>query len=376
MGDRVEASVVLRRTGEALALQGQPRQAQEALARSLSLSRAAGYRVGEAEALTSRARVERQLGRLTEAASSLAEALPLFESARSSIANPDLRASFLAARRQAYELRIDVLMDLHNREPAAGHAREALEISEQARARSLLDLLQEARTDLREGIDSGLRERWRKALEHLQAKTERQLRLQSSGAPGEQVAQVEREIRGLMEDVEAAGAEIRRGSPRYAALTQPHALRAEEILALMDPATLLLEYSLGEERSVLWAVDFRSVTAFELPPRARIETLAHQVYEGLSTRAVGGGKAAARSRDAARLELSRLLLGPVAGRLPARLVIVPDGALHYLPFEALADPGTPAANLLTGHVVVALPSATVLASQRRDLGGRPAATRR
>lgn len=372
-GDRIEASAILRLTGEALALQGRPQQALEPFARSLSLSRDAGYRVGEAEVLTSRARVERKLGRLSEAGSSLAAALPLFESARSSIANPDLRASFLAARRQAYELRIDVLMDLHGREPAAGHAQEALEISEQARARSLLDLLQEARTDLHEGVDPTLREHWKTALERLQAKTERQLRLQSSGAPAEQVAQVEREIGGLLEDVEAAEAEIRRSSPRYAALIQPQTLRSEEMQALVDPTTLLLEYSLGEERSVLWAVDSRSVTAFELPPRARIETLARRVYEGLSTRAVGGGNAGLKTRDAARLELSRLLLGPVAGRLPSRLVIVPDGALHYVPFEALADPGAPAAALLKSHVVVALPSATVLAAQRRDLGSRPPA---
>src|SRR5262249_12647246 len=84
-----------------------------------------------------------RLGRPREAESSLAVALPLFESARASIANPDLRATFLAARRQAYELRIDLLVDLDRGEPAAGYARQALEISEQARARSLLDLLQE-----------------------------------------------------------------------------------------------------------------------------------------------------------------------------------------------------------------------------------------
>jgi CHAT domain-containing protein len=91
----------------------------------------------------------------------------------------------------------------------------------------------------------------------------------------------------------------------------------------------------------------------------------------LSTVSVGGGAAARRQRDAARLELSRLLLGPVAGRLPGRLVIVPDGALHSIPFEALADPRTPSARLLARHEVAALPSATVLAAQRRDLADRP-----
>jgi CHAT domain-containing protein/Tfp pilus assembly protein PilF len=374
-GDRIQASVVLRLTGEALALQGEPQQALEPLARALAFSHAAGFRVGEAEALTSQARVERRLGRLHAAESSLAAAIPLFESARASIANPDLRASFLAVRRQAYELRIDLLLDLDLREPAAGYARQALEISEQARARSLLDLLQEAGTDLREGVDPALRDRWLAARDRLQAKTERELGLQSAGAPAERISGVEREVAGLLEEVEAAEAEIRSTSPRYAALVQPRPLRAEEIQALMDADTLLLEYSLGEERSVLWAVASGSVTTFALPPRGRIETLAHQVYGELSTRSVGGRRSGRLARDAARLELSRLLLGPVAGRLPRRLVIVPDGALHYLPFEALADPGAPATTLLKGHVVVSLPSATVLAAQRRELGGRPPAPR-
>src|SRR5262249_26631289 len=219
-GDRVQAGVVLRLTGEALALQDEPEKALEPIAPALCFRHAAADRVGEAEALTSRARVERRLGRLREAESSLAAALPLFESARASIVNPDLRASFLATRRQAYELRIDLLLDLD-------HARQALEISEQARARSLLDLLQEARTDLREGIDPPLRERWLSARERLQAKTDRQLRLQSAGAPAERISAVEREIGALLEEVEAAEAEIRRTSPRYAALVQPRPLRAE-----------------------------------------------------------------------------------------------------------------------------------------------------
>src|SRR4030095_88792 len=38
-------------------------------------------------------------------------------------------------------------------------------------------------------------------------------------------------------------------------------------------------------------------------------------------------------------ELSRLILDPAAGELGAkRLLIVADGALHYIPFGALPDP--------------------------------------
>jgi CHAT domain-containing protein len=70
--------------------------------------------------------------------------------------------------------------------------------------------------------------------------------------------------------------------------------------------------------------------------------------------------------------LARILLGPVADRLAGkRLVIVADGALQYVPFAALPEPADPAGTpLVVGHEVVSLPSASVLAVQRRMLAGR------
>jgi CHAT domain-containing protein len=75
--------------------------------------------------------------------------------------------------------------------------------------------------------------------------------------------------------------------------------------------------------------------------------------------------------------LSDILLRPLAGRLHARrLLVVPDGALHYIPFAALPDPqaeagadGTTPA-LLLGHEVVSAPSASTLAVIRREAQGR------
>lgn len=76
-----------------------------------------------------------------------------------------------------------------------------------------------------------------------------------------------------------------------------------------------------------------------------------------------------------------MLLGPVAGQLGRkRLVIVPDGALHYVPFGALPDPtalkvnGENSQPLVVEHEIVYLPSASTLAAQRRELAKRkPAA---
>jgi CHAT domain-containing protein len=76
---------------------------------------------------------------------------------------------------------------------------------------------------------------------------------------------------------------------------------------------------------------------------------------------------------AAAAALSRTLLGPVAGQLTKkRLLIVADGALQYLPFGALPGPrgGESGPPLIVEHEIVSLPSASTLAVLRRELAAR------
>lgn len=373
-GDRRARAVALQRTGEVHALRGNLPKALEVFGEALALRRAIADRAGEAETLTAVARAEARLGKLPESRAHVEEALGLVESMRSTVRNPDLRASFLGTHRQAFELDVDLLMQLDRREPGGGHAREALERSEHARARALLDLLQEARAEIRQGSDPVLREREKALTERLNAKAERQIETLGAAAPAASQAEAERSAQELLAELDAVQAEIRARSPRYAALTQPRPLGSSEIQALLDPGTLLLEYALGEERSFLWAVDAGSVASFELPPRAEIEAAARRVYEGMRILDAGGAKAR-DLRDLEAASLSRMLLGPVADRLgDRRLVIVADGALHYLPFAALPD-GSSGDLLIDRHEIVNLPSASVLATQRRDLAGRPPAPR-
>jgi CHAT domain-containing protein len=111
-----------------------------------------------------------------------------------------------------------------------------------------------------------------------------------------------------------------------------------------------------------------SVEAFELPGRAKIETLARQVYEGLRTLDAGDPELLA-AKAAARRELSRMVLGPVADRLSdRRLAVVADGALQYVPFAALPSPDDPAGlvPLVERHEIVVLPSASVLALRSQE----------
>jgi CHAT domain-containing protein/Tfp pilus assembly protein PilF len=371
--DRLDEATILRTTGQAyLALQ-QADRAAEALEAAVDLARAVKTPARIVTALTDLSRAERMRGRLPEARARLDEALGLIETLRTGETDPDLRASFLAAKHSAFEMEVDLLMELDRREPGQGHTREALEASERARARSLLDLLQESGAEIRADVEPDLRDRERSLLLRLNGKAVRQAGLLQRSATEESRRGAEAETLSALEDLTQVEAEIRRRSPRYAVLTRPPLATSTEIQGLLDGETVLLEYALGEERSFLWAVDRESVAAFELPPRARIEALAREVYSRASVLSPGSDRAG----DDAASALSRMLLAPAARQLTGkRLIIAADGGLHYIPFAMLPDPGASGGKvpvpLLAGHEVVNVPSASAVSLQRK-LGRRPPA---
>ena len=165
-----------------------------------------------------------------------------------------------------------------------------------------------------------------------------------------------------------------------------------EIQQLLDKDTLLLEYSLGEDRSYLWAVTPSSITGFELPKRAEIETAAQKFYNLVTRNENKELKAQAEAGAA----LSQLLLAPVADQLAQkRLVFVSDGVLQYVPFAALPirmakgefraistttksrsrPPADDYQPLIAKHEIVQLPSASVLGVLRQETAGRTPATK-
>ena len=100
------------------------------------------------------ARVRRDLGNLAEARSQLEAALKIVDSLRTKVASQDLRSSYFASVRQHYDLYVDLLMRMHQQRPSEGLDAAALHASERGRARTLVESLNEARTNI-EGVDPG-----------------------------------------------------------------------------------------------------------------------------------------------------------------------------------------------------------------------------
>ena len=175
-------------------------------------------------------------------------------------------------------------MRFHKAAPGKGFDALALQNSERAHARSLLEMLSESHVEIRKGADPLLIEKERTLSEHINAKAQRRIQLFGQKGAEAQIAALNNELNELEAEYEQVQATIRKASPAYAALTQPQPLGLKEIQSQLDQGTMLLEYSLGEERSYVWAVTQNSLKTHELPKREQIEHAARRVYELLTAR--------------------------------------------------------------------------------------------
>ncbi|MDQ3133738.1 MAG: tetratricopeptide repeat protein, partial [Acidobacteriota bacterium] len=320
VGERRGEGYDLHNIGTIYRALGDKPRALDYFAQSLSIRRALRDQSGEAATLYEIALTERDAGDLAAAQSHIEAALAITESVRTKIAAQELRTSYRATVQNYYEFYTELLMRLHRAQPAAGHAAAALQSSERARARSLIETLSEARADIRQGVDPVLLQRERSLQQQLNATAERQTRLLGGRHTTEQAAAVKKDIDALTAAYQQVQSQIRQRSPRYAALTQPRPLTVRELQTeVLDADTVLLEYALGDERSYVWVVTPTSLHSYELPKRAEIEDAVRRVYQLLSDGQPWRESEQTTTRyGAAAGRLSRMLLAPVAAHLTAK----------------------------------------------------------
>jgi CHAT domain-containing protein/tetratricopeptide (TPR) repeat protein len=370
-GDRRAEGFALEGLGLVQGALGDAESALRRLEQATELFSALGDRPMESGAWREVAKLRRDAGELDEARAAVEKGIALREDLRSGLVGDELRSSYGSSSRVFYDIEIDVLMRLHARRPAEGLDALAWAANERGRARGLLEALAEARAGIREGIDPALVAQERELRRRLSVQERQRLRLLDEKAPAERAARSERDVQVLLREYADLQERLRVASPRYADLVQPQPLSLREVQEqVLDGESLLLEYALGESRSVLWAVTREGMHSYVLPSREILESAARRAYELL----IKSRERAFRGQaELAAAELSRMVLGPVSGLLGRRrLVVVADGALQYVPFAALPHPaqGAGAPPLIASQEVVHLPSASSLALLRREAAGR------
>lgn len=286
-------------------------------------------------------------------------------------ASHDVRGAFRAQFGQLYRDAIGIQLELEQ-------ADTAFATLERSRARSFLEQLSERDTVFAVDIPVEL-DRSRRRLAVQFDRTQGQLAGLSTRDNVEQFEDLRKELRRLRDEARDIEERIRRTSPKLATLRYPQPLDLESAQSALDPGTLLLSYSVGEERTVLFTLSsiggfhVRILPFGEEALRAQITHLRSLILQALPGSSLGQWRL--QRLQAVSGELFSALLGPVTEQIAAseRLLIVPDGPLHSLPFAALISDGEEGRYLIEWKPLHVVLSATVFAGlkeQRRSESGR------
>jgi CHAT domain-containing protein/tetratricopeptide (TPR) repeat protein len=339
-----------------------------------------------------------------EAIESYRDAIKTIETLRQgSIRADESRTTFLATTKGVFDEAATALAEMALlTSPASGttlsgpaleYAAESFKVTEEARARSLLDLLAETNSQVTEGIPPELLKRKQNNLEAQQEIAEQLVGISlSADSQKKKPSDLESDLDQLQTEFDTIENQIRTESPKYAALTAGQPLSLAEVQRkVLDDHTALLEYSLGNEQSYLWVITPASVALLKLPSRSAIDNLATDfraqlIPTRLQRRIVGIDVAAEPQRGlglatgaeeaapllAASNALYKAVVEPAAALIGQnRLLVVADGALNYIPFEALVTSVggadfSAAPYLIKTNEIIYAPSASVVDAIRQQ----------
>lgn len=387
LGDIYGLASALNSSGDSFLLLGQRRRALDAYSRALPLSEKVGDTGLIVSILYNLARVYRDIGSLEIALAHIDRSLKIIEDARRNLGGPDFRASYLSGMHKHYDLRIDILTQLDGLQPGKGFGVAAFLTSENARARSLLDLLAETRADVSSAVSPNLLNREREVQALLRAQAQYLMELSIRGRDYREMAEVNAEMDRLRSEYLELQSSLKDHLNRRFALVDPATLSLEKVQKeLRDQNTILLEFALGESQSYLWVVTHDSFRGYKLPAGQVLRDEASEVYKLLTARQdlekLEGDEYTTKIEEAdnhyfdSAASLSQTLLGQLTEQLvkSKRLVIVTEGPLQYISFEALPIPtemvfrvGLRAEDrpyLIATHEIVRLPSIATLIAIR------------
>src|SRR6185503_3199057 len=335
-----------------------------------------------------------------EALAAYREALTTIETVRAgSLRADESRTTFLATTKDVYDEAVSAFAEMALINSSAGvpsgpglaYAGEALRISEESRARSLLDMLADSNAQVTEGVPPALLKQKQDNLALQQEIAAQLTGVSLSADQKKRPSDLEKELDKLQTDFDEIENQIRTASPRYASLTATQPLSLADIQQkVLDDSTVLLEYSLGADSSYLFAVTRTGISVFKLPAKAELTKLATDfraqlIPPKLQRRLVGidiadeqrglglsqGPSENVEAFAAASTALYKAGVEPAASVIDVkRMLIVADGALNYVPFEALIKtPGgtdyASLAYLVKWNEIVYAPSASVIAAIRQ-----------
>jgi CHAT domain-containing protein/tetratricopeptide (TPR) repeat protein len=337
---------------------GQTAEGLASLSRAIAMSRDLGDRLILYQAASEAGRIYRTLNRLPEARSALAEAIATVESMRGDLSGGvETEQQFMADKAAPYHEMVLLAV-------ADGKPDDAFRFAERGRTQALLDVLRNGRVSVTKALTDEERKQERQLRVRMAALNERLYVDRAEGSLDRSgTRRMEDQVRSLRLQQADFENRLYANHPQLRAqrLEVPSPLPAEIASLLPDRKTALLEYVVTENETLLFLIGkgMAAKPVLRIPvTRKALQASVDRFVKAISERSLS-------YRDGAR-EFHRLLIEPAAKALATRsaLVIVADGPLWQLPFQALESAG--GQTLLDRYSISYAPSATVL----RELLGK------
>jgi tetratricopeptide (TPR) repeat protein len=338
---------------------GRPTDALSSLAGAVELYRRVSDRAGQSEAMFQMAQVYERLGRESDALNEAKEAIALGETIRKDTPR-SLRIAAFSSLQEMYAFEIDLYL---KKEPVSAEGRDqAFAVLEKARARALLDRLEERMNDNDLPCGAEITARWKRVRDDLEEENSK-FRGQLASRAKDAVLKATRiVIEGLESQRDKIQVQCQSEQPRLAVLVDPAMSFAEirdEILDGDDIA--FVQFYLAKTYSYAWVVTQGSASGgVRLPPAGYLEDLVKRTLEFRSREWTTSQRSALHALREALTPVFRLARAK-------RWIVVPDGALHYLPFGFFAMEGP------WPEQVVKIPSAAAIRAVRSEDRDRQAA---
>lgn len=306
-------------------------------------------------AMTTVGRIEAALHRIPEARASFDAAISSVEDMRLHIgAAEETRSRFFTDHLAPYQERIALAL-------AASQTADAFYFAERSKARVLLDVIRGDRAPVTKAMTADERQReigLRTALSSVNS----EIRIATQTVPqsAARLDGLKRKRDATRLDYEDFQARLYDSHPslRVSRAAAPVIRAAEAQQLVSDPAAAIVEFVAGRDRIHAFVIRRSDVRSFELASRpATLAVLIRKFRRELASRDLRA-PASARALDA-------MVLGPMRAALAGAttLIIVPDGLLWDLPFQALQSPA--ARYLIEDAAVSYAPSVTVLRDTMR-----------
>ncbi|MBS0378642.1 MAG: CHAT domain-containing protein [Proteobacteria bacterium] len=357
---RLQRAIVLRRMGE-------PEQALSDLTLAREMLHRQGSLADEFSADLESGRVQLLLGRRAAALKEFDRAIQLSEAVRLQSANPELRSQLEAPLRAAYEAKIDLLWDMYEAAQSAGRAQEAAAVAvaafttaDASRARSFADIAAQRYTPaLRQALAAPLKERESLYRELAGRRFALEQRLDRSRADDPRAVRLIADIAELQRRIDTLNNQI---AARVAPAARGTRASIRGHLPEVPADTVLVSFWLGTQSAYGWALRSEGLHWVKLGDSSAIAALAQRYYHSL-TRIVDV-PVERRLQDAKALYPS--VLKPLEPWIAdvRQWVIIPDGALDFIPFAALRVSDVGGERFVAAqHDVALTPAAWMLRSQ-------------